>query len=28
VRPVCPEGDRFCGDIVWKKDVPDFVRSL
>lgn len=28
VRPVCPEGDRFCGDVVWKKDVPDFVRSL
>ena len=28
VRPVCPEGDRFCGVVVWKKDVPDFVRSL
>jgi flavin-dependent thymidylate synthase len=27
-RPVCPEGDRFCGVIVWKKDVPDFVRTL
>ena len=28
VRPVCPEGDRFCGVVVWRKDVPDFVRSL
>jgi flavin-dependent thymidylate synthase len=28
VRPVCPEGDRFCGVVVWKKDVPAFVRSL
>jgi thymidylate synthase ThyX len=28
VRPVCPEGDRFCGVVVWKKDVPDFVRTL
>jgi thymidylate synthase ThyX len=28
VRPVCPEGDRFCGVVVWKKDVPEFVRTL
>ena len=28
VRPVCPEGDRFCGVVVWRKEVPDFVRSL
>jgi flavin-dependent thymidylate synthase len=28
VRPVCPEGDRFCGVVVWKKDVPDFARTL
>jgi flavin-dependent thymidylate synthase len=28
VRPVCPEGDRFCGVVVWKKEVPDFVRTL
>jgi flavin-dependent thymidylate synthase len=28
VRPVCPEGERFCGVVVWKKDVPEFVRSL
>ena len=28
VRPVCPEGERFCGVVVWKKDAPDFVRTL
>ena len=28
VRPVCPEGDRFCGVTVWRKDVPEFVRTL
>ncbi len=28
VRPVCPEGDRFCGDVVWKRDVADFRRLL
>jgi flavin-dependent thymidylate synthase len=28
VRPVCPEGDRFCGVVVWKKDVPEFERTL
>jgi flavin-dependent thymidylate synthase len=28
VRPVCPEGDRFCGDVVWKRDVADFERKL
>jgi len=28
VRPVCPEGDRFCGDVVWKRDVADFRRRL
>ena len=27
-RPVCPEGDRFCGVTVWRKDVPEFGRSL
>ena len=25
VRPVCPEGDRFCGVVVWKQDA-DAVR--
>ncbi len=28
VRPVCPEGDRFCGDIVWKRDLPEYRRKL
>jgi len=28
VRPVCPEGDRFCGVTVWKKDATEFVRTL
>ncbi len=28
VRPVCPEGDRFCGDVVWKRDVAAFARKL
>ena len=27
-RPVCPEGDRFCGVVVWRKDLPEFVRAL
>jgi thymidylate synthase ThyX len=27
-RPVCPEGDRFCGVIVWKQDVSDYKRRL
>ncbi len=28
VRPVCPEGDRFCGVVVWKMDQDDYVRTL
>ncbi|HEY6928640.1 MAG TPA: FAD-dependent thymidylate synthase [Thermoanaerobaculia bacterium] len=28
VRPVCPEGDRFCGVLVWKKETKDFARVL
>jgi hypothetical protein len=28
VRPVCPEEDRFCGVVVWKKDAKRFVRTL
>jgi thymidylate synthase ThyX len=27
-RPVCPEGDRFCGVVVWKQDVEAFERRL
>ena len=25
-RPVCPEGERFCGVLVWKKDLADYRR--
>jgi thymidylate synthase ThyX len=28
VRPVCPEGDRFCGVGVWKQDATDYLRAL
>ena len=28
VRPVCPEGDRFCGVVVWKQDAAQYVRAL
>ena len=27
-HPFCPEGERFCGDVVWKKDVADYRRRL
>ena len=26
--PVCPEGDRFCGVVVWKQDAAQYVRTL
>ena len=28
VRPFCPEGDRFCGVLVWKKPVAAYERIL
>jgi flavin-dependent thymidylate synthase len=28
VRPVCPEGERFCGVVVWKKDQSEYTRVL
>jgi flavin-dependent thymidylate synthase len=28
VRPVCPEGDRFCGVVVWRMQAADYVRAL
>src|SRR5262245_23891897 len=28
VRPVCPEGERFCGVVVWKRNQADYTRSL
>jgi flavin-dependent thymidylate synthase len=27
-RPFCPEGDRFCGVIVWKKNVDQYARVI
>jgi hypothetical protein len=26
--PVCPEGERFCGVVVWKKDVSEYQRLI
>ncbi len=28
VRPVCPEGERFCGVVVWRQDASNYVRVL
>jgi len=28
VRPVCPEGDRFCGVAVWKQPVENYQRLI
>ncbi|WP_058867662.1 FAD-dependent thymidylate synthase [Chloracidobacterium thermophilum] len=28
VRPICPEGDRFCGVRVWKLDLMDYRRTF
>ena len=28
VRPVCPEGERFCGVVVWKQDQSEYTRAL
>ena len=25
-KPICPEGERFCGVLVWKKDLSDYRR--
>lgn len=27
-HPFCPEGERFCGDVVWKKDLAEYSRKL
>jgi thymidylate synthase ThyX len=27
-RPFCPEGDRFCGVLVWKKKVEEYQRVI
>jgi thymidylate synthase ThyX len=26
--PVCPEGERFCGVVVWKKDLKEYQRVI
>lgn len=28
VRPICPEGERFCGIKVWKMEREDYVRVI
>ena len=28
VRPVCPEGERFCGVVVWRIEAASYVRAL
>jgi thymidylate synthase ThyX len=28
IKPVCPEGDRFCGVKVWKMDFDEFKRLI
>ena len=27
-KPVCPEGERFCGVVVWKKDLSEYQRVI
>ena len=27
VRPVCPEGDRFCGVVVWKQQISESTQA-
>jgi len=27
-RPICPEGVRFCGEIVWKMDISEYQRVI
>ena len=28
IRPICPEGDHFCGVKVWKLDFNDYKRDI
>jgi hypothetical protein len=28
VRPVCPEGERFCGEKVWRIDIDQYERII
>ncbi len=27
-KPICPEGERFCGVVVWKQDVAEYARRF
>jgi len=27
-RPICPEGDRFCGEKVWRLDIDEYERVI
>ncbi len=27
-RPICPEGVRFCGELVWKMDISEYERVI
>jgi len=27
-KPICPEGDRYCGIPVWKKDIKEYTRVI
>jgi len=27
-RPICPEGDRFCGEKVWRLDLDEYERTI
>lgn len=27
-KPICPEGDRFCGEKVWNYDIDDYQRVI
>lgn len=27
-KPICPEGDRYCGIPVWKKDLAEYTRVI
>ena len=28
IRPICPEGDRFCGVKVWRQKRSEYLRVL
>ncbi|MCE9501697.1 MAG: FAD-dependent thymidylate synthase [Leptospira sp.] len=28
VKPYCPEGDKYCGVQVWKRDLPEYFRVI